>query len=211
MSYQWLVNPTPWLQMKCLTSSAKSWTRLSKPKFASTSFPKKSSWPMELQSRKKTPRLRKEFLSPLSDQIVYLMDQMVKKWEEENIPGALLTWVKINNYDTWKSVPKSYSVLLCQFQIENMEHCDFVPLRNMLIRTHLQDLKEVTNNVHYENFRCRKLAGVAGGSTDKIPNKVSWIILFKYFLSTTRLKINPRPRAVTSKFFWAISNSSKIP
>ena len=53
-----------------------------------------------------------------------------------------------------------------------MEHCDFVPLRNMLIRTHLQDLKEVTNNVHYENYRCRKLAGVAGGSTDKIPNKV---------------------------------------
>jgi len=55
--------------------------------------------------------------------------------------------------------------------IENMEHCDFVPLRNMLIRTHLQDLKEVTNNVHYENFRCRKLAGVAGGTTEKIPNK----------------------------------------
>merc|ERR1712223_91338 len=55
--------------------------------------------------------------------------------------------------------------------IENMEHCDFVPLRNMLIRTHLQDLKEVTNNVHYENFRCRKLAGVAGVATEKIPNK----------------------------------------
>lgn len=55
--------------------------------------------------------------------------------------------------------------------IENMEHCDFVPLRNMLIRTHLQDLKEVTNNVHYENFRCRKLAGVAGVSAEKIPNK----------------------------------------
>ena len=56
--------------------------------------------------------------------------------------------------------------------IENMEHCDFIPLRNMLIRTHLQDLKEVTNNVHYENYRCRKLAGVAGGSVDKIPNRV---------------------------------------
>jgi septin 7 len=61
--------------------------------------------------------------------------------------------------------------ILVSFQIENLEHCDFVPLRNMLIRTHLQDLKEVTNNVHYENFRCRKLAGVAGGSMDKIPNK----------------------------------------
>ena len=29
-------------------------------------------------------------------------------------------------------------------------------------RTHMQDLKDVTNNVHYENFRCKKLAGVVG-------------------------------------------------
>ena len=58
-----------------------------------------------------------------------------------------------------------------------MEHCDFVPLRNMLIRTHLQDLKEVTNNVHYENYRCRKLAGVAGGTVEKIPNKVKYLTL----------------------------------
>lgn len=42
--------------------------------------------------------------------------------------------------------------------MENLEHCDFVALRNMLLRTHLQDLKEVTSNVHYENFRFRKLA-----------------------------------------------------
>jgi len=54
--------------------------------------------------------------------------------------------------------------------IENLEHCDFVPLRNMLIRTHLQDLKDVTNSVHYENFRCRKLAGVAGNNNDKMSN-----------------------------------------
>jgi len=42
--------------------------------------------------------------------------------------------------------------------VENLDHCDFVALRNMLLRTHLQDLKEVTSNVHYENFRFRKLA-----------------------------------------------------
>ncbi|XP_070001002.1 septin-7 isoform X5 [Penaeus vannamei] len=57
-------------------------------------------------------------------------------------------------------------------EVENMEHCDFIPLRNMLIRTHMQDLKDVTNNVHYENYRCRKLAGIGG--TDgkiKITNK----------------------------------------
>ncbi|XP_066963304.1 septin-7 isoform X3 [Macrobrachium rosenbergii] len=47
-------------------------------------------------------------------------------------------------------------------EVENMEHCDFIPLRNMLIRTHMQDLKDVTNNVHYENYRCRKLGGITG-------------------------------------------------
>ncbi|XP_057371702.1 septin-7-like isoform X2 [Daphnia carinata] len=51
-------------------------------------------------------------------------------------------------------------------EVENMEHCDFIALRNMLIRTHMTDLKEVTNNVHYENFRCRKLAGVGVAAND---------------------------------------------
>jgi hypothetical protein len=56
--------------------------------------------------------------------------------------------------------------------VENLEHCDFIALRNMLIRTHLQDLKDVTNSVHYENYRCRKLAGLgADGKPTRISNK----------------------------------------
>eukprot|EP00794_Sanderia_malayensis_P014269 gene14269-15756_t len=43
--------------------------------------------------------------------------------------------------------------------IENPNHCDFTMLRNMLIRTHMQDLKDVTQEIHYENFRAQKLAG----------------------------------------------------
>ena len=54
------------------------------------------------------------------------------------------------------------------FAVENMDHSDFVPLRNMILRTHLQDLKDVTNNVHYENYRVRKLAGIG---TDGKPVK----------------------------------------
>lgn len=42
--------------------------------------------------------------------------------------------------------------------IENSVHCDFTMLRNMLIRTHMQDLKDVTQDIHYENFRAKKLA-----------------------------------------------------
>ncbi|XP_042214714.1 septin-7-like isoform X3 [Homarus americanus] len=57
-------------------------------------------------------------------------------------------------------------------EVENIEHCDFIPLRNMMIRTHMQDLKDVTNNVHYENYRCRKLAGVGGADPKlKVTNK----------------------------------------
>lgn len=42
-------------------------------------------------------------------------------------------------------------------EVENKDHCDFVKLRNMLIRTHMQDLKDYTQDVHYENFRKAKL------------------------------------------------------
>ncbi|XP_054717140.1 septin-7-like isoform X3 [Uloborus diversus] len=57
-------------------------------------------------------------------------------------------------------------------EVENMEHCDFIALRDMLIRTHMQDLKDVTNNVHYENYRCRKLASVTNGEKPmRISNK----------------------------------------
>ncbi|XP_062508289.1 neuronal-specific septin-3-like [Corticium candelabrum] len=38
-------------------------------------------------------------------------------------------------------------------EIENKQHCEFSHLRDMLIRTHMQDLKETTDKVHYENFR----------------------------------------------------------
>uniref|UniRef100_A0A8C2WFL1 Septin n=1 Tax=Cyclopterus lumpus TaxID=8103 RepID=A0A8C2WFL1_CYCLU len=50
--------------------------------------------------------------------------------------------------------------------IENGDHCDFTILRDMLIRTHMQDLKDMTNNVHYENYRSRKLAAVTYNGVD---------------------------------------------
>ncbi|RHZ69903.1 hypothetical protein CDV55_106905 [Aspergillus turcosus] len=48
-------------------------------------------------------------------------------------------------------------------EVDNEEHCDFVKLRQMLIRTHMEELKEHTNNWLYENYRSDKLTqmGVA--------------------------------------------------
>uniref|UniRef100_A0A2K5KRM9 Septin n=1 Tax=Cercocebus atys TaxID=9531 RepID=A0A2K5KRM9_CERAT len=56
-------------------------------------------------------------------------------------------------------------------KVENGEHCDFTILRNMLIRTHMQDLKDVTNNVHYENCRSKKLAAVTYNGIDNNKKK----------------------------------------
>lgn len=48
-------------------------------------------------------------------------------------------------------------------EVDNEDHCDFVKLRQMLIRTHMEELKEHTNNALYENYRSDKLTqmGVA--------------------------------------------------
>jgi septin 7 len=42
-------------------------------------------------------------------------------------------------------------------EVDNEDHCDFAKLRQMLIRTHMEELKEHTNNTLYENYRSDKL------------------------------------------------------
>lgn len=42
-------------------------------------------------------------------------------------------------------------------QVENESHCDFVQLREMLLRTNLEDLRSSTHTKHYELYRRNKL------------------------------------------------------
>ena len=42
-------------------------------------------------------------------------------------------------------------------EVDNPKHCDFVKLRQMLISTHMQDLKDITSEIHYENYRSEHL------------------------------------------------------
>ena len=51
--------------------------------------------------------------------------------------------------------------------VENESHCDFVKLREMLIRTNMQDLIEKTHSKHYELYRCNRL--IEMGFTDSNP------------------------------------------
>lgn len=41
--------------------------------------------------------------------------------------------------------------------VDNPKHCDFSKLRQFLIGTHMQDLKDVTHEIHYENYRASQL------------------------------------------------------
>ena len=52
-------------------------------------------------------------------------------------------------------------------EVENEEHCDFVKLRHMLIRSHMEELRDRTNGVLYENFRFEKLSNAPPAEADE--------------------------------------------
>lgn len=49
--------------------------------------------------------------------------------------------------------------------VEDEGHSDFIALRSMLIRTNLNDLRDVTHNIHYENYRYKKLSAFNGNES----------------------------------------------
>jgi len=50
-------------------------------------------------------------------------------------------------------------------EVDNPRHSDFLAIRSALLHSHLADLKEITNDFLYENYRTDKLSkGVEGGA-----------------------------------------------
>jgi len=47
-------------------------------------------------------------------------------------------------------------------EVDNLNHCDFTRLRYVLLSSHLQDLKEITHDVLYEQYRTEKLSKLEG-------------------------------------------------
>ncbi|XP_038661945.1 septin-7-like [Scyliorhinus canicula] len=90
-------------------------------------------------------------------------NKLVKKFKDR-VPLAVVGSTLVFEVSGRKVRGRQYPWGLAE--VENGEHCDFSLLRNMLIRTHMQDLKDITNNVHYENYRSRKLAAVTGNGVD---------------------------------------------
>ncbi|CAG7831590.1 unnamed protein product [Allacma fusca] len=51
-------------------------------------------------------------------------------------------------------------------QVENESHCDFVKLREMLIRTNMEDMREQTHSKHYELYRKTRLEQMGFSDVD---------------------------------------------
>ncbi|BHF63215.1 Septin-6 [Sparganum proliferum] len=78
---------------------------------------------------------------------------VVGSTEEAKINGRTL---RVRQYP-WGSV-----------QVENEAHCDFVRLREMLLRVNMEDLRERTHVVHYETYRKQRLTEMGFRDDEKI-------------------------------------------
>ncbi|XP_068834667.1 septin-9 isoform X4 [Capricornis sumatraensis] len=56
-------------------------------------------------------------------------------------------------------------------EVENTTHCEFAYLRDLLIRTHMQNIKDITSTIHFEAYRVKRLhegsSAVANGIEEK--------------------------------------------
>lgn len=59
-------------------------------------------------------------------------------------------------------------------QVENESHCDFVKLREMLIRTNMEDMREKTHTKHYELYRQKRLEQMGFTDVDSDNKPVSF-------------------------------------
>ncbi|XP_055374624.1 septin-7 isoform X7 [Condylostylus longicornis] len=107
-----------------------------------------------------------DFPEPLEDE----EEAKVLKTLKNRVPFAIVGANTVIEVDGKKIRGRRYPWGIAE--VENLEHCDFIALRNMVIRTHLQDLKDVTNSVHYENYRCRKLAGLGNDGKTRMSNNL---------------------------------------
>ncbi|XP_059527349.1 septin-9 isoform X2 [Myotis daubentonii] len=56
-------------------------------------------------------------------------------------------------------------------EVENIMHCEFAYLRDLLIRTHMQNIKDITSSIHFEAYRVKRLheSNMANGVEDQEP------------------------------------------
>lgn len=85
-------------------------------------------------------------------------------------------------------------------QVENENHCDFVKLREMLIRTNMEDMREKTHTRHYELYRQMRLEQMGFTDVDSDNKPVSFQQTFEAKRSTHLADLQSKEEAVRQMF-----------
>ncbi|XP_045778426.1 septin-2 [Maniola jurtina] len=85
-------------------------------------------------------------------------------------------------------------------QVENESHCDFVKLREMLIRTNMEDMREKTHARHYELYRRRRLAQMGFSDVDADNKPVSFQQTFEQKRSAHLLQLQQKEDEMKQMF-----------
>lgn len=87
---------------------------------------------------------------------------MAKWFVHDAIHGE---WSKVSVFCCWKKAITGFFIIY--ILVENEEHCDFVKLREAMLRMNVDALRERTHTVLYEKYRRERLRemGVRDGDT----------------------------------------------
>lgn len=61
-------------------------------------------------------------------------------------------------------------------EVDNEDHCDFVKLRQMLVRTYMEELREHTNLYLYENYRSEKLLAMGVTQDHSVFKEIKYVL-----------------------------------
>ncbi|GIY78326.1 septin-4 [Caerostris darwini] len=78
---------------------------------------------------------------------------------KESIPFAVIGSTQVVEINGRKVRGRLYPWGIVE--VENPKHSDFLKLRTFLISTHMQDLKDVTRDVHYESYRAQYITKIS--------------------------------------------------
>ncbi|KAM6175543.1 septin-9 isoform 2-T2 [Erethizon dorsatum] len=56
-------------------------------------------------------------------------------------------------------------------EVENTTHCEFAYLRDLLIRTHMQNIKDITSTIHFEAYRVKRLNEGSSAMANRVDKK----------------------------------------
>lgn len=85
-------------------------------------------------------------------------------------------------------------------QVENESHCDFVKLREMLIRTNMEDMREKTHTKHYELYRQKRLEEMGFSDVDSDNKPISFQQTFEAKRSNHLAELQAKEEEVRQMF-----------